>query len=89
MQVLCKLSNSSSDIRCPHCGQGFLLYWERSSRQEQDQARREIQHVLRGHHAEISTPDAHPDSAFNIPNWSGQANFSGAALLGGLPDGSV
>ena len=86
MQVLCTRSNSLSDIHCPFCGQGFRLYWERSSRQEQEQALGEILQTLSEHHASIPTTDAHPTAAFNIPDWSGHPHFSGAALLGGFVD---
>ena len=86
MQVLCKSSNTSSDIKCPLCGQGFLLYWERSSRHEQDRTRHQIQQALRDQHTHLSSTDAHPRPIFNIPNWEGNPYFSGAALLGGLPD---
>jgi hypothetical protein len=86
MQVLCKSTNTSSDISCPLCGQGFLLYWERSSRQEQDITRRKVQQALEDQHTVLSSAEAHPQSAFNIPSWEGNPYFSGAALLGGLPD---
>src|ERR1700731_1426747 len=37
MQVVCKPSQTSSDVLCPVCGEGFLLYWERTCRNEQSQ----------------------------------------------------
>lgn len=85
MQVLCKLSDNSPDVQCPVCGQGFLLYWERSSRTQQEATRHSIQQTLRDHHADNTTAEAHPEAAFNIPNWSGSPKFSAAALLGGAP----
>jgi len=89
MQVVCKPSQISSDVRCPVCGEGFLLYWERTSRAEQSETLHKIQQELREQHdtAEEGVA-AHPEAAFNIPSWSGLAQFSGAALLGGLPDRS-
>ena len=83
MQVLCKPCESSADLRCPVCGRGFQLYWERSSRDQQLDSIREIQQTLRDHHAGAGPDGAHPDSAFNIPAWSGAPQFSAAALLGG------
>jgi hypothetical protein len=83
MQVLCKLSDSSPDVHCPVCGQGFLLYWERSSRAQQEDARHSIQRALQNHHDEPTNAGAHPKAAFNIPSWSGSPQFSAAALLGG------
>jgi len=85
MQVLCKLSDSSSDVHCPICGQGFLLYWERSSRTQQEATRHSIQQALQDHHLDSTDTGAHPEAAFNIPNWSGSPQFSAAALLGGAP----
>jgi hypothetical protein len=85
MQVLCKLSDSSSDVHCPVCGQGFLLYWERSSRTQQDDTRHSIKQALEDHHLDSTDTGAHPEAAFNIPNWSGSPQFSAAALLGGAP----
>jgi hypothetical protein len=85
MQVLCKQSNSSPDVQCPVCGQGFLLYWERSSRAQQEATRHSIQQALCDQHLEPNDTGAHPEGAFNIPNWSGSPKFSAAALLGGAP----
>ena len=83
MQVLCKLSDSSSDVNCPVCGQGFLLYWERSCRIRQEDARHSIRQALQEHHDDLTNAGAHPQAAFNIPSWSGSPQFSAAALLGG------
>ncbi|WP_263366853.1 hypothetical protein [Edaphobacter bradus] len=79
MQVLCKPSDSSADLYCPICGRGFLLYWERSSRDQQEVTLPEIQQTVRDHHS----GDGHPEAAFNIPSWPGLPQFSAAALLGG------
>jgi len=77
MQVLCKASNTASDIRCNICGQGFLVYFTRTSIQERSQRRTEILQALRDHH---TTPNG-----FNLPEWSGEPQLSAAALLGGAP----
>jgi hypothetical protein len=86
MQVVCKPSQTSSDVLCPVCGEGFLLYWERTCLNEQSQMLRDIQQALNDHHITAGEGAAHPKEAFNIPSWNGPARFSGAALLGGLPD---
>ena len=31
MQLLCSSSAVGSDVCCPVCGQGFLMYWTRNS----------------------------------------------------------
>lgn len=89
MQVLCKASNNASDIRCNICGQGFLVYWTRTSTTEQNFARDGIMHALRGHHKDVDSADAHPTSGFNVPEWGGEAHASAAALLGNAPAGAV
>ena len=69
-EVVCKLSNEVSDVRCSVCGQGFLVYWARFSRAEQVESRRVIQETLRGHHAGAASevdPDAvHPRETFTV-----------------------
>ena len=85
MQVLCKASNTGSDVRCSICGQGFLVYFTRTSAQERTERRREIQHALRNHHKASSHATAHPTSGFNLPEWTGNPQYSAAALLGGAP----
>jgi hypothetical protein len=89
MQVLCKASNSASDIRCNICGQGFLLYWTRTSPAERSSARDEIMQALRRHHANTDFAEAHPTSGFNVPEWGGEARASAAALLGNAPAWAV
>jgi hypothetical protein len=89
MQVLCKASNTASDIRCSVCGQGFLVYWTRTSREEQAGAREEIQQALRRHHENATGENAHPTSGFNLPAWNGDPRFSAAALLGNAPGWAV
>lgn len=86
MQVLCRPSATTFDIRCPLCDQGFQLYWERTSDRDQEEFRLAIEQVLKDHHSLRPTPSTHPEKAFNVPSWSGHPHFSAAALLGGLPD---
>jgi hypothetical protein len=89
MQVLLKQSETRRDIECSICGQGFHLYWERSSPAERETMRSIILGELRAHHAveygDDRTVTAHPAIPFNLPTWSGSPQFSGAALLGGFP----
>ena len=89
MQVLCKVSDTISDICCDVCGQGFLVYWSRTSQSEQAATRRQVVAALAAHHSTSNAPDAHPRSGFNVPEWSGGARFSGAALLGGAEGWSI
>ena len=87
MQVLLRKSDEGEDLKCDVCGQGFRLYWERSSLDEQEAMRPAVQEELRQQHMGAPSdpsPGAHPSGPFNIPRWSGSPQFSGAALLGGL-----
>lgn len=73
--VLCTLSNEGSDVRCSICGQGFLVYWSRFSRAEQDESRRVIQEHLRNHHIAAHDTAAdrrrHPRDPFSVPDSTG------------------
>ncbi|MDE3104812.1 MAG: hypothetical protein KGK08_06525 [Acidobacteriota bacterium] len=84
MQVLVRKSNEKQDIQCAVCGQGFRLYFERTSLEEQASMRAEVARELAHQHATDQTAAAHPASPFTWPEWQGPAQFSGAALLGGL-----
>jgi hypothetical protein len=85
MQVLCKSTVDSPDLCCPVCGHGFALLWERQSRAERSIALRQIAAALRGHHDKLSSPDAHPQRGFIVPDRNGPTTFSGAATLGHAP----
>jgi hypothetical protein len=89
MQVLCKMSNTVSDVRCKVCGQGFLVYWSRSSKAEQEATRRQVVEALAKQHRSSNSPQVHPRTGFNIPEWQGLPSFSAAALLGGAQNWSV
>ncbi|MDE1176684.1 MAG: hypothetical protein PW789_08750 [Edaphobacter sp.] len=84
MQVLLKHSEEKKDIECAVCKQGFLVYWERSCPNERETMRTIVLGELARHHHDTDTTTAHPAMPFNMPDWSGDHRFSGAALLGGL-----
>ncbi len=67
MQLVCKVSNVFHDVRCPICGQGFLVYWTRVRAADRVAGRLELQTTLRGHHAQSHSEGAHPH-AFEIPD---------------------
>jgi hypothetical protein len=89
MQVLCKISNTVSDVRCKVCGQGFLVYWSRTSQSEREATRRQVIEALAEHHDSSPSNQVHPRTGFNIPEWNGVPGFSAAALLGGAQHWSV
>jgi hypothetical protein len=84
-EVVCKLSNEASDVRCSVCGQGFLAYWAKFSRAEQDQSRRVIQEVLRRHHAgETAGMDphaVHPRESFTVVETCVEPEYAAAAQV--------
>lgn len=83
-------SKLSSNVRCPVCGQGFLIYAEQGILADLGVNRRLIQHVLRTHHTSRSaSPSAHPASTFRIPCWSGAHPFLASASLSNLLDNAL
>lgn len=83
---LCQPSRLSSSVRCPVCGQGFLIYAEQGIEVGHSLNRRTIQHVLRTHHSHSASSNAHPEGTFHIPNWSGSQPFLASAALSNLLD---
>ena len=77
----------ASDVRCPICGQGFLIFAELAAHASQIDSRRMIQQTLRAQHdAPTTTP--HPDTTFNIPSRSG-APFTASSSLSDLLDSAI
>ncbi len=70
MQMLCKVSAGFSDVRCPVCGQGFLVYWTRQREVTRAEQRGALQTALRALHTGLdgtSGADIHPP-AFQLPD---------------------
>jgi hypothetical protein len=87
---VCQPAKLSSKVRCPICGQGFLIYAESGVPAADTMSRRVIEHALRTHHTPRSTsPSAHPGSTFHIRNWSGAQPFLASAALSDLLDGAI
>ncbi len=83
-------ANHASHVRCPVCGQSFLIYAESGVSAVDTMNRRAIEHALRAHHASPSTsPGAHPGTTFLIPNRSGAQPFTASAALGELLDSAL
>jgi len=89
MQVRCKAPNTAAYIRCNICGQGFLVYWTRTSTTERSFARDGMMQTLRGHHKDVDSADAHPASGFTVPEWGGEACALPVALSGNVPARAV
>jgi len=85
MQVLCMTSENFADVECKVCGQKYALYYERKSEAERQEAIERVHQTLVNHHVMGNEPSVHPQKPFNVPEWSGPAHMSGAAILGGAP----
>lgn len=80
----------SGDIRCPICGQGFLIFEDLAAHASQFESRRIVQQALRTQHtSQGKLADAHPSSNFDIPSWQGAPPFSASASLSDLLDSSI
>lgn len=67
MSVTCLSSNLANDLRCPVCGQGFLVFAERTSGTAREQMKRRVQHTMRSHHAgALGGLHVHPTTAFAV-----------------------
>jgi hypothetical protein len=73
MQVLCKKTDGNAETHCCVCGQGFVMFWDRQSRNDRMAALHEVQQILRRHHRNGAGPEAHPKETFTVPEWSGNS----------------
>lgn len=81
MQMLCKVSNVFSDVRCPVCGQGFLVYWTRIAASSRDQQRQFLLEGLRTHHRDsANSSDVHAP-AFYLTDEPAHLLFDEPALM--------
>ena len=80
MQMLCKVSNVFSDVRCPVCGQGFLVYWTRLQSKQRGEQRQTLIDGLRLQHGTVSTAEAHP-AAFHLADGLTTAAHGEPAIL--------
>lgn len=80
----------TTDVRCPICGQGFLVFEELAAHASLIESRRIIQKALRNQHiSQGKLANAHPETTFKIPSWSGEPPFSASASLSDLLDNSI
>jgi hypothetical protein len=87
---VCQEAKLSSKVRCPICGQDFLIYAESGLSAVDTMSRRLIEHALRTHHTPRSTSaGAHPGSTFHIRNWSGAQPFLASPALRNILDGAL
>jgi hypothetical protein len=87
---VCQPAKLASKVRCPLCGQDFLIYAEGGVSAVDTMSRRVIEHALRSHHTPFSpAASAHPGSTFQIRNWSGAQPFVASSTLSDLLDNAL
>lgn len=83
MSVTCLLSNIANDLRCPVCGQGFVVFAERSSATAREQMKRRVQRTMRSHHTDApGKPHVHPATPFTV---EGEDSAPADVLHGWMP----
>ena len=81
MQMLCKVSSAFSDVRCPVCQQGFMVYWTRIAAKNRDDQRQGLMDGLRLQHAASETTEAHP-AVFHLADGPAMVPFGEPAGVG-------
>ena len=67
MPVSCLLSHTYHDLRCPVCGEGFLiLAAEVDSSVARTLVKRKAAEALRAHHTHAGALNVHPAGAFKV-----------------------
>lgn len=67
MPVSCLLSHTYHDLRCPVCGEGFLiLAAEANTNVSRALVKRKASAALRAHHTSAGATHVHPTEAFKI-----------------------
>jgi hypothetical protein len=79
----------SSTVRCPICGQGFLIFAQSGAASVDTMSLRVIEHALRTHHTRRRETNAHPERSFNIPSWTGAQPYVASASLGNALDSAI
>ena len=80
MQMLCKVSAAFSDVHCPVCGQGFLVYWTRLAAKNRDEQRHGLLNGLREQHVSSNGDETHP-AAFHLADGLSPARHGEPAVL--------
>jgi hypothetical protein len=82
-------SRLSSTVRCPICGQAFLIFAESGPRSVDTMSLPVIEHALRTHHSRRRETNVHPERTFNIPSWTGAQPYVASASLNNLLDSAI
>ena len=82
MQVLVRKSDIAADCSCSICGQGFRLYWEAGTPEQQARAQIEVRDAIHSQHVHGAARSAHPEVPFTVPNWAAIPQFATPARPG-------
>ena len=66
MSITCLLSHTYHDLRCPVCGEGFLILANADTLVTRMQVRREVGEALRAHHTHLGATNVHNAKPFTI-----------------------
>lgn len=88
MPITCLLSHTYHDLRCPVCGEGFLILANVDNLVTRTQVRRKLGEALRAQHTSLGATDVHSTEPFTLAEdncgpteWaSASQTFSGAEL---------
>jgi hypothetical protein len=84
MRVLCKASDVSSDVRCDVCGQGFTVYYARTSPQGEAQVMANVAAALKDHHGSCAAGTGPGADEFHLAEWVSELTFGGKGRWTGL-----
>ncbi len=66
MSITCMLSHTYSDLRCPVCGEGFLIFAKAHNLISRTQLRRMVGEELRAQHQSMGATGAHDPAPFTV-----------------------
>lgn len=66
MSITCLLSHTYHDLRCPVCGEGFLILARADNLVTRVQVRRKVGEALRAHHTHLGATDVHSTTPFTV-----------------------
>lgn len=66
MSITCLLSHTYNDLRCPVCGEGFLILARADNLVTRMQVRRKVGDVLRAQHTQLGATNVHTTAPFTV-----------------------
>lgn len=66
MPITCLLSHTYHDLRCPVCGEGFLILANVDNLISRTQVRRKVGEALRAQHPHLGSMNVHTSEPFQV-----------------------